>query len=94
MKKLALLFAGSLLTAGVALAGCPGHSDLTMAKMSKAQEVLLVVQLNGMQLEEVRKEAGTPVYNVKSDLGQLVAKEITKDELSQQFPDLHKALAG
>lgn len=94
MKKLACVFVGGLMLAGTAWAGCSGHSNLTMAKMSKGQDVIVVVEVNGMQLEEVRGTPETPIYNVKSTMGQVVAKEITKDQLSTQFPELHKALAG
>ena len=99
MKKLLLASLGVfLLSAGIALAGGPGgcfsSRSLELTDAQETKNAIVLVQLDNRRVELAPTSSSEVRYNVKTQYGEELAKNISLEDLSSQFPELYKALKG
>lgn len=101
MKKLLLASLGVFfLSVGVAFAGgaggCSygGDFELTETKTTATTNAIVLVQLENKRVELASTSSLEVRYNVTTQQGEELAKNISLDDLSTQFPELFKALNG
>lgn len=101
MKKLLLASLGLfLLGTGVAYAGGAGgcsygiYKEKEMTQVQPATNAIVVIETKDRLVELADFTSKEKLYNVKTNDGNLLASNLTKEALSVQFPKLHDALEG
>lgn len=93
-----------LLSVGVAFAGAGyggncsyGHSKEVMTEVEdfqKATPGIVLVEINDMRVELATSTNDENQYNVLTTNGQMIANNLSANDLSTQFPELYEALEG
>jgi len=100
MKKRFLVSIGVFFfSVGLALAGgaggCSGSYKMELTDVPKmTKDAIVLVHLENKRLELASASSGEIRYNVTTQEGDELAKNISLDDLSTQFPELFKALKG
>ncbi len=100
MKKLLLATLGAFfVSAGIAFAGgfggCSGsyHSKKELTSLPTSNSIVLVeIKDKRVELADASTEAKR--YNVTTTKGESLAINLSKEDLSMQYPELFKALEG
>jgi len=100
MKKVLLTSLGVFfLSVGLTLAGGAGgcfyKGDMELTSTPQmTKNAIVLVQLENKRVELVSTSSLEVRYNVITQQGEELAKNISLDDLSTQFPELFKALKG
>jgi len=92
MKKLILLTAGCfLLGLGTTLAGpgCDGYYEHKTTSSWGESNNIASIESSNLTIEQIAGTSSSPLYNVKDRSGNLVASELSREDLSRQFPELY-----
>ncbi|MBF0278695.1 MAG: hypothetical protein HQM13_12925 [SAR324 cluster bacterium] len=97
MKKILSITVGMfLLSIGAAFADCDYHSnskELTRVPVVSGASVVLV-EVDNKRVELAKSASNEKRYNVTTNKGQSLAVNLSKEDLSAQFPELYQALKG
>ena len=97
MKKFAAALSVMLLTGGLGLAGgCDYHNKYyTMAKnATKAPQRTFVLSVDGKRVMKRDLHPGQTAYTVQSEIGEILAQDISFDELAEQFPEIDSQVSS
>ena len=101
MKKLTLailvlfvLSTGTVVAGGFGgSCGFGGHSEKEMTSVQPSRTIILL-ELDDMRVELTDFSAKDKRYNVTDMSGEILASNLTEEDLSNQFPELFDALQG
>ena len=97
MKKFAAAMSVTLMLGGIAVAGgCDYHNkSYTMAKnAAEAPQGTFVLSVDGKCVMKHDLNPGQTVYTVESDMGEILAQDISFDELAKQFPEIYSQVSS
>ena len=97
MKKFAAALSVMLLIGGVGIAGgCDYHNkSYTMAKnASEAPQGTFVLSVDGKRVMKRDLNPGQTVYTVQGEMGEILAQDISFDELAEQFPEIYSQVSS
>lgn len=97
MKKFAAAFTGLLLAAGFSTVSACEHykSSYTMARAkTELPQGTFVLEMDGKRVMKRNLTPGQTVYTVQSNLGEILAQDLSTEELANQFPELHSRVNG
>ena len=97
MKKFAAALSVMLLIGGVGIAGgCDHHNkSYTMAKnANEAPQGTVVLSVDGKRVMKRDLNPGQTVYTVQREMGEIMAQDISFDELAEQFPEIYSQVSG
>ena len=92
MKKFAAALSVMLLIGGVSIAGgCDYHNkSYTMAKnATEAPQGTFVLSVDGKHV--MKRDL---IYTVQSEMGEILAQDISFDELAEQFPEIYSQVSS
>ena len=97
MKKFAAALSVMLLVGGAGIAsGCDYHNkSCTMAKnATEAPQETFVLSVDGKRVMKRDLNPGQTVYTVQSEMGEILAQDISFDELAEQFPEIYSQVGS
>ena len=86
-----------LLIGGVGTAdGCEYHNkSYTMAKnATEVPQGIFVLSVDGKRVMKRDLNPGQTVYSVQSEMGEILAQDISFDELAEQFPEIYSQVGS
>ena len=86
-----------LLISWVGIAGgCDYHNkSYTMAKNStEASQGIFVLSVDGKRVVKRDLNPGQTVYTVQNEMGEILAQDISFDELAEQFPEIYSQVSS
>ena len=96
MKKLLVVtFVFFFMSIGMAFA-CPGHHNYEkeLTRTKALTNAIVLLETNDKRVELTSDHFNKERYTVSTLNGELLAKDLTKEDLSSQFPELFQALEG
>ena len=97
MKKFAAALSVMLLIGGLGIAsGCDyNNKSYTMAKnATEAPQGIFVLSVDGKRVMKRDLNPGQTVYTVQSEMGEILAQDISFDELAEQFPEIYSQVSS
>ena len=96
MKKFAAALSVMLLIGGVGAGGCEYHNkSYTMAKnATEAPQGTFVLSVDGKRVMKRDLNSGQTVYTVQSEMGEILAQDISFDELAERFPEIYSQVSS
>ena len=96
-KKFAAALSVMLLIGGVGIAsGCDYHNkSYTMAKnATEAPQETFVLSVDGKLVMKRDPNPGQTIYTVQSEMGEILAQDISFEELAEQFPEIYSQVSS
>ena len=97
MKKFAAALSVMLLIGGVGIAGGCDYQNksYTMAKNAiEAPQGTFVLSVDGKRVVKRDLNPGQTVYTVQSEMGEILAQNISFDELAERFPKIYSQVSS
>jgi hypothetical protein len=91
MKKVIIsIFALSLVSAIAVASGCDYHQKDSMAE----NNAMLMFQIDDMKLMKYTSSQGNILYIIKNVEDEIVAKDLSQDQLASRYPEMAQKLKG
>ncbi len=97
MKKFSAALSAMLLIGGVGIAGVCDHSNKSYTMVKNATESpqgIFVFSVDGKRVMERDLNPGQTVYTVQNEMGEILAQDISFDELAEQFPEIYSQVSS